>query len=89
MSCLPRKSSSTDTIPVGYVEALDRLVAPGGVVFSNVKQHQKGLMHVSPNLSVARARLIALGYQELVPECVFAKPAHGAGQEGTSSAALT
>ena len=61
--------------PVFYVETLDRLIAPGGCISANVWNHDKEFMHVSPDLSLARARLLELGYSELASHRVFRKSA--------------
>jgi SAM-dependent methyltransferase len=60
--------------PVRYVEELDHLLKPGGLFIANVRKHDAGFMHVSPDLGKARSRLLELGYTELEPEQTFRKP---------------
>jgi SAM-dependent methyltransferase len=59
--------------PVWYLDRLDRYLAPGGFLVTNVEDHHQEFMHVSPDLAPLRARLRELGYEAVVPQTVFRK----------------
>src|SRR3546814_5179917 len=50
--------------PLPALERLDAALRPGGVMLTNVGDHEEEFMHVSPDLGRLRARLAALGYGE-------------------------
>lgn len=60
---------------VATIDALDRLIAPGGFLIGNLEDHQEEFMHVSPDLRLARDRLAALGYAEVADRHVYRKAA--------------
>jgi SAM-dependent methyltransferase len=59
--------------PVGYFQALDRFLLPGGMLVTNVADHHDEFMHVSPDLAPLRDSLVNLGYDTVLANRVFRK----------------
>ena len=60
--------------PLPAFERIEKSLAPGGLLLTNVKDHHEEFMHVTPNLKPLRDRLDALGYTALRPGHIFQKP---------------
>lgn len=60
--------------PLPTFERIEQVIAPGGFLVTNVRDHHKEFMHVSPNLAALRERLDDLGYTALRPNQLFRKP---------------
>ncbi len=54
--------------PLTFFEAFDKVMNPGGLLLTNVNNHQSEFMHVSPTLEGVRTHIKASGYDEL-KEC--------------------
>jgi len=61
--------------PLPAFERIEKSLASGGVLLTNVKDHHEEFMHVSPNLTALREQLDALGYTALRRKHIFRKPA--------------
>ena len=61
--------------PVQAFEAIDQALLPGGLLLTDVHDHKPEYMHVSTDLSVIRARLASLAYQELDHQRLYRKKA--------------
>jgi SAM-dependent methyltransferase len=60
--------------PVRYFDRMHASLRPRGVILADVQDHEAEFMHVSPRLGALRERFRGLGYAELVPGRVYAKP---------------
>ena len=60
--------------PIKYFESLTANLDRGGLVFTNVSDHRRDFMHVSPNLEKLRAHIVASGFQEIRDHVLFQKP---------------
>lgn len=60
--------------PVKYFEALNANLNKGGLIYTNVSDHHREFMHVSPNLEKLRTHIIASGFQEIRDHTLFQKP---------------
>jgi SAM-dependent methyltransferase len=75
--------------PIRYFDSIHDALRPGGLLVTNVNDHEAGFMHVSPDLGALRDRIRDLGYEELAPFKIFQKravdvpanPANAAGSE--------
>lgn len=70
--------------PEKYFDAFSEVLEPGGLLVTNVRNHDAEFMHVSPKLDELRTRIIQAGYDELIPYELYkkqfdTKPVHGAG----------
>ena len=59
--------------PVNYFLAIDQKMDGGGLLVTNVANHNKEFMHVCPNLADLRQQIQQHGYQALKPDRVFRK----------------
>ena len=60
--------------PLSAMDMLDDTLRPGGFLVTNVDDHEREFMHVSPDLDPLRNRLAVLGYTELDQHVLFRKP---------------
>lgn len=60
--------------PLSYLSAFDASIECGGLLLTNVADHQPEYMHVSPCLASVRQRLNELRYDELIALRLFRKP---------------
>ncbi len=61
--------------PNEVFEAIHATLRPGGFLKTNVADHKEEFMHVTPKLASLRQRIAELGYEVLVPDRMFKKPA--------------
>lgn len=59
--------------PVMYLDSIAESINFGGILVTNVMDHQSEFMHVSPNLSLLRDRLVDLKFREHRKELMFVK----------------
>jgi len=59
--------------PLRYFEAIHFALRNDALLVTNISDHEKEFMHVSPNLECLRSRMRALGYLELRPNTLFKK----------------
>ena len=60
--------------PVKYFDALNGNLNEGGLIFTNVSDHHREFMHVSPNLEKLRTHILAAGFREIRDHALFQKP---------------
>ena len=60
--------------PIRYFDALNAYLNKGGLIITNVSDHHREFMHVSPNLEKLRTHIIASGFQEIRDHVLFQKP---------------
>jgi SAM-dependent methyltransferase len=61
--------------PISSFEAIHKSLKPFGFLNASIHDHRPEFMHVSPDLSTLRERLVKLNYEEIVPSLMFRKPA--------------
>ena len=61
--------------PLPAFDRIDKSLASGGFLLTNVEDHRDEFMHVSPNLAALRDRLADFGYKALRRNYVFRKSA--------------
>jgi hypothetical protein len=59
--------------PLAHFDRLDAALVSGGYLITNVDDHEREFMHVSPNLQRLRDRLAGSGYRELKRHTLFRK----------------
>ncbi|MGI9319037.1 MAG: hypothetical protein ACR2QW_17050 [bacterium] len=59
--------------PVEYFEAIDSVLQPEGLLVTNVANHNREFMHVSPNLAILRDAIARRGYKTIKSDKVFLK----------------
>lgn len=59
--------------PLTYLEAINGSLHSGGFLLTNVRDHQSEFMHVSPNLTKVRDRLVERGFAEITPYVLYRK----------------
>ena len=59
--------------PLEHLDAFDRALQPGGLLWTDIADHRPEFMHVTPSLQVLRERLEQLGYETIVPNHVYRK----------------
>jgi 2-polyprenyl-3-methyl-5-hydroxy-6-metoxy-1,4-benzoquinol methylase len=64
--------------PLEYLNAFDAALQPGGLLWTDVADHNREFMHISPSLGVVRERIDALGYEPVVPFRLYRKPVRSA-----------
>ncbi|MBN2326114.1 MAG: methyltransferase domain-containing protein [Candidatus Omnitrophica bacterium] len=60
--------------PITYLDAFNHILAPGGLLITDVSDHKREFMHISPNLEKVRSHLSCLGYKEIHTNRLFQKP---------------
>lgn len=60
--------------PVKYFETLNANLNPGGLIFTNVSNHHREFMHVSPNLEMLRTHIKTSGFREIRDHALYQKP---------------
>jgi SAM-dependent methyltransferase len=61
--------------PVAYFKRIDQAMAGGGMLVTNMSDHHKEFMHVSPQLGALRESVRARGYEEIFTNFIYSKPA--------------
>jgi SAM-dependent methyltransferase len=59
--------------PVAYFTRIDQAMADGGVLVTNMGDHHKDFMHVSPKLGALRQAVHTGSYQEVLPNFIYQK----------------
>ncbi len=59
--------------PITYLNAIDQTLIQGGILVTNVADHGREFMHVSPDLSGLREALDGRGYTDIKPLRIFRK----------------
>ncbi len=59
--------------PVHYLDRIHRALSFDGLLITNVSDHKKEFMHVSPVLDSVRNQIRVLGYKELLPNEIYCK----------------
>jgi cyclopropane fatty-acyl-phospholipid synthase-like methyltransferase len=59
--------------PVRYFDKIHYALNNTGILETNISDHKKEFMHVSPNLDALRERIRILGYDELLPDILYEK----------------
>lgn len=59
--------------PLRYLDAFDSRLRPGGMLLTNVQDHEPGFLHLSPGLGEVRRELARRGYEEVAPAVLFRK----------------
>ncbi|MCI5140302.1 MAG: class I SAM-dependent methyltransferase [Candidatus Electrothrix sp. ATG1] len=60
--------------PLLYLHNMHQVLLPGGLLLTNIGNHDAEYMHVSPNLLSLRQELATLSYQELSRDTLYKKP---------------
>jgi SAM-dependent methyltransferase len=60
--------------PVAYFTHIDQAMAGSGILVTNMGDHHKDFMHVSPKLGALRQAVHACGYQEIFANFIYQKP---------------
>jgi len=60
--------------PVAYFSRIDEAMLGGGLLVTNMGDHHKDFMHVSPKLGALRAAVAARNYQEVFANFIYQKP---------------
>jgi SAM-dependent methyltransferase len=60
--------------PIQFLNAIHDALRSGGFLETNISDHQKEFMHVSPKLGILRERLRKLGYREIHKNELYQKP---------------
>jgi SAM-dependent methyltransferase len=63
--------------PVRYFARIDQAMARGGILVTNMGDHHKDFMHVSPKLGALRQAVGAGGYEEIFANFIYQKPSLG------------
>jgi SAM-dependent methyltransferase len=61
--------------PLAYFKQIDQSLTPGGLLVTNISDHHKDFMHVSPELATLRKAVKLRRYQEVLNNFIFSKPA--------------
>ena len=59
--------------PVAYFTHIDQAMADRGILITNMGDHHKDFMHVSPKLGALRQAVQASGYQEILTNFIYQK----------------
>jgi SAM-dependent methyltransferase len=59
--------------PIRYFDHIHAALRKNGLLVTNVSDHKKEFMHVSPNLHALRNRIQGLNYEELQPNRIYRK----------------
>jgi len=60
--------------PVAYFTRIDQAMTGGGLLVTNLSDHHKDFMHVSPQLGALREAVQASRYQEIFSNFIYQKP---------------
>jgi len=60
--------------PVAYFTRIDQAMAGGGLLVTNMGDHHKDFMHVSPKLGALRQAVSASRYEEVFADFIYQKP---------------
>jgi cyclopropane fatty-acyl-phospholipid synthase-like methyltransferase len=60
--------------PVAYFARIDQALTRGGMLVTNMSDHHKDFMHVSPKLGPLRQAVHAAGYEEIFANFIYQKP---------------
>lgn len=60
--------------PLAYFTSIDRVMAGNGILVTNMGDHHKDFMHVSPKLGALRQAVHASGYREILANFIYQKP---------------
>ncbi|HME41102.1 MAG TPA: methyltransferase domain-containing protein [Steroidobacteraceae bacterium] len=60
--------------PVAYFVRIDQALAGGGLLVTNMSDHHKDFMHVSPKLAPLRQAVQAGRYEEILANFIYQKP---------------
>jgi SAM-dependent methyltransferase len=63
--------------PIAYFSSVDHAMAGNGILVTNMGDHHKDFMHVSPKLGALRQAVHASGYQEILADFIYQKPKLG------------
>jgi SAM-dependent methyltransferase len=63
--------------PVSYFTCINRAMTGGGILVTNMGDHHKDFMHVSPKLGALREAVGASGYEEIFANFIYRKPKSG------------
>jgi cyclopropane fatty-acyl-phospholipid synthase-like methyltransferase len=61
--------------PVAYFTRIDQVMNGGGMLVTNMSDHHKEFMHVSPQLGALRESVRTRGYEEIFANFIYRKPA--------------
>jgi len=61
--------------PVAYLDRFHQALNSGGLLITDVSDHESEFMHVSPKLERLRQRIAELGFEEIRPLTLFRKTA--------------
>ena len=67
------------TDPLAYFERFDRVLRPGGFLWTDVADHEEGFLHVCPQLGDLRATLAERNYASLETHVLYRKGAPAPG----------
>ena len=59
--------------PLEYLNAFDRVLEPGGLLWTDIADHNSEFMHITPLLQGVRERVEGLGYEPIVPCRLYRK----------------
>jgi hypothetical protein len=59
--------------PLPYFRNIDKALRENALLVTNIADHKKEFMHVSPDLATLRSAIKALNYDELEPRQLFRK----------------
>lgn len=60
--------------PVSYFTRIDQAMTGSGILVTNMGDHHKDFMHVSPQLGALRQAVCARGYEEIFANFIYQKP---------------
>lgn len=61
--------------PLAYFKHIDRSLTAGGLLVTNIADHRKDFMHVSPKLETLREAVRLRRYHDVLQNFIFCKPA--------------
>lgn len=72
--CIATKAFEHPADPIPYFEDIDASLQPGGLLYTQIKDHGPDPSHFSMNLHTLRERIAQANYQELNEYEIFQKP---------------
>jgi len=60
--------------PLAYFNSIDQALTGGGLLVTNISDHHKDFMHVSPKLAPLRDAVKARRYEDVLTNFIFSKP---------------
>jgi hypothetical protein len=60
--------------PLAYSNSIDQALTGSGLLITNISDHHKDFMHVSPKLAPLRAAVKERRYEDILANFIFSEP---------------